>query len=169
MSVPTVYPGEINVSEGPTDSLPRYTTTESVLTPQSGNVITGKNKVTTTGSAQKIFDIPMTALGFSLFNSPHLLLNLETAQDTSAGTPIGFAFAVTSSDLSNATAFSRDYLTETSPLYMTTSTSFGLSRETDYPVGTSNLAVYVVASADPSANMPSTSTLAFSYALSSVQ
>lgn len=168
MSIPTIYPTEVNLSTGPTDSLPRYTTVESVLTPQSGNVISDSGSITTTGTDEVLVNIPMTALGYSLFNSPHLLLSLETSADVSAAATVGYGFAVTSTDLSNVNVIkSRPYTTDISPLYMSTSTFFSLSREKDYPEGTSNLAVYVISV--PATNMPSSNVLNYSYSLSSVQ
>ena len=150
-----------------------------VVYPPVGDVVLKTNgfgavssgKITTSGSAQKITDIPIEALGINLLTSPRALLILETAQDLSGTmvSPVGYAFGVSpTNDLSNVTSVSRDYYTALDPAPLNTTTSLVLSQDSDYPTGTSNISVFLTATASPGFNLTTSNVMEYSYSLTSI-
>jgi hypothetical protein len=147
-----------------------YPPVEAVVLKASGFSAVSSGKITTSGSAQKIVDIPVAALGIDLLTSDRALLFLETAQDLSGTmmSPIGYAFGVSPTDLSNITTTSRDYYTALDPAPLTTSSSLLLSRSSDYPPGTSNISVFLTATASPGFNLTTSNVMEYSYSLTSL-
>jgi hypothetical protein len=155
--------------------LPVYPTLETVVLKGAGYGVSGSQTLTTSGSAQLLVDIPVSALGIDLLTSPKALLTFETAQDLSGimATPVGYAFAIApDSDLSNATSFTRDYSTALdpgiTPLYFPTTSSLVLTRESDYPPGTSNISIYLTAAATPGFNLTTSNVMSYSFSLVSI-
>lgn len=147
-----------------------YPPVEAVVLKASGFSAVSSGKITTSGSAQKIADIPIAALGIDLLTSDRALLFLETAQDLSGTmmSPIGYAFGVSPTDLSNITTTSRDYYTALDPAPLTTSSSLLLSRSSDYPPGTSNISVFLTATSSPGFNLTTSNVIEYSYSLTSL-
>ena len=148
-----------------------YPAIEEVVLKSSGFGAVSSGSITTSGSAQKLVDIPVAALGIDLLTSDRALLFLETAQDLSGTmmSPIGYAFGISpTNDLSNITTTSRDYGTGLDPAPLTTASSLLLSRTSDYPPGTSNISVFLTAAATPGLNLTTSNVLAYSYSLTNL-
>jgi hypothetical protein len=148
-----------------------YPAIEEVVLKSSGFGAVSSGSLTTTGSAQRIAQIPVSALGIDLLTSDRALLFLETAQDLSGTmmSPIGYAFGVSpTDDLSNITTTSRDYGTALDPAPLTTASSLLLSRTDDYPPGTSNITLYLTATATPGYNLTTSNVMNWSYSLTSL-
>jgi hypothetical protein len=152
-------------------NLTTYPAIQEVVLKSSGFGAVSSGSITTSGSAQKIADIPIAALGIDLLTSDRALLFLETSQDLSGTmmSPIGYAFGISpDSNLSNITTTSRDYGTGLDPAPLTTASSLLLSRTSDYPPGTSNISVFLTAAATPGLNLTTSNVLAYSYSLTSL-
>lgn len=164
--LPTIGP-EVPVTS---PLLPVYPTITEVVLKSTGYGVSGNAVATTTGSAQLLAEIPVSALGIDLLTSAKALLVLETSQDNSGiSGGIGCAFSVGPTDLSNATSTSRDYGSLLYPIQFTTSTSLVLDREVDYPAGTSNISIWIIANHDTMSYPLSTSNaLSYSYSLVSL-
>lgn len=148
-----------------------YPPVEAVVLKSSGFGAVSSGSITTTGSAQKVVDIPIAALGVDLLTADRALLILETAQDLSGTmlSPIGYAFGVSpDANLSNITTTSRDYSTALDPAPLATLSSLVLSRTSDYPIGTSNISVFLTAAATPGLNLTTSNVMNFSYSLTSL-
>jgi hypothetical protein len=148
-----------------------YPPVGDVVLKSSGFGAVSSGNITTTGSAQKIVDIAVDALGVPLLTSDRAILFLETAQDLSGTmvSPVGYRFAISpTADLSNITTSSRDYGTALDPAPLTTASSLLLSRQSDYPPGTSNITIFLTAALDPSLNLTTSNVLNYSYSLTSL-
>ncbi len=148
-----------------------YPPVQDVVLKSSSFAAVSSGNITTSGSAQKITDIPIAALGVDLLTTDRAVLFVETAQDLSGTmmSPIGYAFGLSPTDnLSNITSVSRDYSTALDPAPLTTATSFVLTRESDYPPGTSNISVYLTAAQTPGLNLTTSNVLNYSYSLTSM-
>lgn len=148
-----------------------YPPVEAVVLKASGFSAVSSGKINTSGSAQKIADIPIAALGIDLLTSDRALLFLETAQDLSGTmvSPVGYAFGISpTADLSNITTTSRDYYTALDPAPLNTTSSLLLSRSSDYPPGTSNISVFLTATASPGFNLTTSNVIEYSYSLTSL-
>lgn len=146
-------------------------TIEEVVLKSSGFGAVSSGNITTSGSAQKVVDIAIEALGVPLLTSDRAILFLETAQDLSGTmmSPVGYRFGISpTADLSNITTTTRDYGTALDPAPLTTASSLLLSRTSDYPPGTSNISVYLTSALDPSLNLTTSNVLNFSYSLTSL-
>lgn len=147
-----------------------YPAIEEVVLKSSGFGAVSSGSITTSGSAQKIADIPIAALGIDLLTSDRALLFLETAQDLSGTmiSPIGYRFGISpTGDLSNITTTSRDYSTALDPAPLVTSSSLLLGRTDDYPPGTSNITIFLTSAVDPSFNLTTSNVMNWSYSLTS--
>lgn len=148
-----------------------YPAIQEVVLKSSGFGAVSSGSLTTTGSAQKIVDIPISALGVDLLTSDRALLFLETSQDLS-GTflgQIGCAFGVSpDANLSNITTISRDYGTTLDPAPFNTRSSLLLGRTSDYPIGTSNITIFMTASTTPGYNLTTSNVMNWSYSLTSL-
>lgn len=148
-----------------------YPAIEEVVLKSSSFAAVSSGNITTSGSAQKIVDIPVLALGVDLLTSDRAMLFLETAQDLSGTmmSPIGYAFGISpTADLSNITTTSRDYGTALDPAPLNTTSSLLLSRASDYPPGTSNITIFLTAATDPSLNLTTSNVFNYSYSLTSL-
>jgi hypothetical protein len=148
-----------------------YPAIEEVVLKSSGFGAVSSGKITTTGSAQKIADIPIAALGVDLLTSDRALLFLETSQDLSGTmmSPIGYAFGVSpDANLSNITTISRDYYTALDPAPLNTASSLLLGRTDDYPPGTSNITIFLTAAAAPGFNLTTSNVIEYSYSLTNL-
>jgi hypothetical protein len=148
-----------------------YPAIEEVVLKASSFGAVSSGNITTTGSAQKLVDIPVAALGIDLLTSDRALLFLETAQDLSGTlvSPVGYAFRISpTGNLSNITTSSRDYGTALDPAPLATASSLLLSRSSDYPPGTSNISVFLTAATDPSLNLTTSNVVNWSYSLTNL-
>ena len=148
-----------------------YPAIEEVVLKSSGFGAVSSGSITTSGSAQKIVDIPIEALGVDLLTSDRALLFLETSQDLSGTmmSPIGYAFGLSpTGNLSNITTISRDYSTALDPAPLNTTSSLLLVRGSDYPPGTSNISVFLTAAATPGLNLTTSNVLSYSYSLTNL-
>lgn len=146
-------------------------TIQEVVLKSSGFSAVSSGNITTSGSAQKIVDIAVDALGVPLLTSDRAILFFETSQDLSGTmvSPVGYRFGISpTDDLSNITAYSRDYSTALDPAPLNTASSLVLSRESDYPPGTTNISVFLTAALDPSLNLTTSNVLNYSYSLTSL-
>lgn len=130
----------------------------------------GQSVLTTSGSAQLIADIPISAIGIDLFQSEKAMLFIETGMDISSNpVPAGYAYAVcVDNDLSNATQMSRDYVTNIDPTSLSAPASFVLSRDVDYPIGSSNIQVWLTATNTIASTIPTSNAFGVSWTLSSL-
>jgi len=148
-----------------------YPAIEEVVLKNTGFSAASSGTLTTTGSAQRIVQIPVSALGIDLLTADRALLFLETSQDLSGTmlSPVGYAFGISpTDDLSNITTISRDYTTALDPAPLATASSLVLSRTDDYPPGTSNISVFLTAAATPGLNLTTSNVMNYSYSLTSL-
>jgi len=147
-----------------------YPPVDIVLLKGSGFGESGYGTITTTGSAQEIASIPISALGIDLLKSDKALLTFETAQDIDGLVPpTGYAFAICpDSNISNVSSVSRDYITGIDPCYFPTTTSLVLTRANDYPAGVSNISIFLTAASAPGYNLTTSNALNYSISLISI-
>jgi hypothetical protein len=148
-----------------------YPAIEEVVLKASSFAAVSSGSITTSGSAQRLVNIPVAALGVDLLTSDRAILFLETSQDLSGTmlSPIGYSFRISPNDnLSNITTISRDYTTALDPAPLATSSSLLLSRSSDYPPGTSNISVFLTATTAPGFNLTTSNVMNYSYSLTSL-
>ena len=148
-----------------------YPAIEEVVLKSSSFAAVSSGSITTSGSAQRLVQIPVAALGIDLLTSDRAMLFLETSQDLSGTmlSPIGYAFGISpTDDLSNITTTSRDYSTALDPAPLATASSLVLSRSSDYPPGTENISVFLTAAATPGLNLTTSNVMNYSYSLTSL-
>ena len=132
------------------------------------DLIAGYNAgiVTTTGSNQLLFDI--SPAGMAAITS-NCVVNINADMSFSnLGTPAGFRFAFSQSDISGATAFTRDYITDVSTTMMCAAPSIVLNREIDFPLVDASLNVLVTPASLGGYDIPSGRSLHYSYSIQSL-
>lgn len=150
--------------------LPVLPTQPEVVLKKNTGGSSGQSQLTTSGSAQLIADIPISAIGIDLFQSDKALLFVESGMDISGNPiPAGFSYAVcVDGDLSNATQFARDYVTNIDGTALSAPASFVLVRDVDYPIGSSNIQVWMTAPQVLSGTIPTSNALGVSWTLSAL-
>lgn len=150
--------------------LPILPTQPEVVLKKNTGGSTGQSSLTMSGSNQLIANIPIVALGIDLFQSDKAFLSIETGLDISSNMlPAGFAYAVcVDSNLSNATQISRDYVTNLDPTYLAAPATFVLQRDVDYPIGSSDLQVWLIGTTTVASTIPTSNTIGVSWSLSSL-
>lgn len=151
-------------------NIPVLPPVEVVVLKKNTGGSSGQSVLTTSGSAQLIADIPISAIGIDLFQSDKALLFIETGMDVVSNVmPLGFAYAVcVDNDLSNATQVSRDYITNVDPCSLEAPATFVLSREVDYPIGSSNIQVWLTAPNVLLGTIPTSNALNVSWSLTAL-
>ena len=151
-------------------NIPVLPPVEAVILKANTGGVAGQSSLTTSGSAQLIADIPVSAIGIDVFKSDKALLFIETGMDISSNPiPAGYAYAVcVDNNLSNATQVSRDYLTNLDPSTLSAPASFVLTRDVDYPIGTSNIQVWLTATNTVLSTIPTSNALGVSWTLSAL-
>lgn len=163
MAVPII---NLDVS-GIGDLLPVYAPKQISVLKQ--DLVGGYNAglITTTGSNQLLFDIAPAGLAAI---SSNCVVNINADMSfINLGTPAGFRFAFSQSDVSGATAFTRDYITDVSTTMMVAAPSIILNRAIDFPDVDASLNVLLTNTNSFSGyDIPTGVTLHYSYSIQSL-
>ena len=134
------------------------------------DLIAGYNAgiITTTGSNQLLFDI--APAGMAAISSNCIVnINADMSFLNLPGNPAGFRFAFSQSDVSGATAFTRDYITDVSTTMMVAAPSIVLNRAIDFPDVDASLNVLITNTDSFSGyDIPTGVTLHYSYSIQSL-
>ena len=159
--------GSFDVS-GIGDLLPVYPPKQITVLKQ--DLVSGYNAgiVTTTGTEQLLFDISPAGMA-AITSNCVVNINADMSFLNLPGNPAGFRFAFSQSDVSGATAFTRDYITDVSSTMMVAAPSIILNRAIDFPDVDASLNVLLTNTNSFSGyDIPTGVTLHYSYSIQSL-